>query len=241
MRQFRHLTSQCRFPWLLANVLDPTLGDDEPLGNAKKTVMLESNGIKIGVIGLGEREWLETINALPPDIVYQSASATAKKLIPGLRAQGAEMIVALTHQREPNDNKLAELTGGDCIDLVLGGHDHYYRHSLIHGTHVLRSGTDFKQLSHIEARRRNDGSGKWHFNIVRRDVVSSIEQNPGATELVEKLTTALKSKLDKPIGASAALCCMCGAEPPCRLHGRAARRALFYGAHSGVQHCEFRV
>ena len=56
--QFRHLRNQCGFPWLLANVLDPDLGEDQALGGSEKTVILEaSNGIKIGVIGLGEREW----------------------------------------------------------------------------------------------------------------------------------------------------------------------------------------
>ncbi|KAF2178226.1 5'-nucleotidase [Zopfia rhizophila CBS 207.26] len=205
VRQYRHLTSQCKFPWLLANVLDPALGENEPLGNAKKTIMLESsNGIKIGVIGLAEREWLDTINSLPPDIIYKSASATAKELIPGLREQGAEIVVAVTHQREPNDNKLAEKTPEGLIDIILGGHDHYYAHSFINGTHVLRSGTDFKQLSHIEVRRKTDGDKKWDFNIVRRDIVSSIPLDPAAADLVEKLTKALKSKLDKPIGYTAA-------------------------------------
>jgi hypothetical protein len=42
----------------LANVLDPALGDGVPIADCGKTCMLvSSNGIKIGVIGLGEREW----------------------------------------------------------------------------------------------------------------------------------------------------------------------------------------
>jgi 2',3'-cyclic-nucleotide 2'-phosphodiesterase (5'-nucleotidase family) len=86
-------------------------------------MLTASNGIKVGVIGLAEREWLDTINSLPPDIIYKSASATAKELIPGLKEQGAEIIVCVSHQREPNDNKLAEKTGGDLIDIILGGHD----------------------------------------------------------------------------------------------------------------------
>lgn len=56
--QFRHLKYQCNFPWLLANVLDPGLGDNKVLGGCEKTVLVESsNGIKVGIIGLGEREW----------------------------------------------------------------------------------------------------------------------------------------------------------------------------------------
>lgn len=204
IKQYRHLTSQCKFPWLLANVHDPALGPDTPLGNAKKTIMLESsNGIKVGVIGLAEREWLDTINSLPPDIIYKSASATAKELIPGLREQGAEIIVAVSHQREPNDNKLAEKCGGEFIDIILGGHDHYYSHSVINGTQVLRSGTDFKQLSHVEVWRKPEGKG-WDFKITRRDVVSTIPQDQDAVQMVEKLTRKLREKLDKPVGYTAA-------------------------------------
>jgi 5'-nucleotidase len=166
-------------------------------------MLTSSNGIKVGVIGLAEREWLDTINSLPPDIIYKSASETAKILVPELRAQGAEIIVAVTHQREPNDNKLAEKCGGELIDIILGGHDHYYSHSVINGTHVLRSGTDFKQLSHIEVWRKAEGKG-WDFKITRRDIVSSIPEDKDAVVTVEKLTRKLREKLDKPIGYTAA-------------------------------------
>lgn len=166
-------------------------------------MLTSSNGMKIGVIGLAEREWLDTINSLPPDIIYKSASATAKELIPGLKEQGAEIIVCVSHQREPNDNKLAEKTGGDLIDIILGGHDHYYAYSHINGTHVLRSGTDFKQLSHIEAWRKPEGKG-WDFKITRRDVVSSIPQDPAGMALVEEQTREIRKRLDKPIGYTAA-------------------------------------
>lgn len=179
MEQFAHLAAKCTFPWLCANVLDPALGDDVPLGNCKRTVMLSSsNGIKVGVIGLVEREWLETINALPPGLKYLSASATAAELVPELREQGAEIVVAVTHQRQPNDEKLARKLPEGFIDLILGGHDHTYEHCVVNGMHLLRSGTDFKQLSYIEAYRKVDGKG-WDFNITRRDVVASIAEDPG--------------------------------------------------------------
>lgn len=167
-------------------------------------MLTSSNGIKIGVIGLGEREWLDTINVLPPDLIYKSASKTAQDLIPRLRAAGADIIVAITHQREPNDNKLAESVPEGLIDIILGGHDHYYNHSFINGTHVLRSGSDFKQLSYIEGRRKKDGSAKWDLNIVRRDVTSDVPEDQASVDLIEKLTASLKAKLAKPIGYTAA-------------------------------------
>ncbi|KAI4228744.1 MAG: hypothetical protein L6R36_001436 [Xanthoria steineri] len=207
--QFRHLRSQCTFPWLLANVLDPALGDDVSLGNCEKTKILESsNGIKIGLIGLAEREWLDTINSLPPNLIYKSASETAKLLIPSLREQGADIIIALTHAREPSDVKLAEKTPPGLVDLILGGHDHFYGHQLINGAHILRSGTDFKNLSYIEAYRspvapanvEGSSPSKWKYRITRRDITRSIPSDPTTLTLVSKLTSTLKSKLEKPIG-----------------------------------------
>jgi 5'-nucleotidase len=208
VKQFRHLTAKCRFPWLLANILDPALGPDVPLGNAARTHLLTtSSGLKIGLIGLGEREWLATINSLPPNLVYLSASAVARELVPQLRAQGADLVVAITHQREPNDHKLATNLGaaGDAgIDLILGGHDHFYAHALVNGVHVLRSGSDFKQLSYIEARRSTDPSRRWDVDVWRRDAVKAVPEDAEALALMDKLTSKLKKSLEKQIGWTAA-------------------------------------
>jgi 5'-nucleotidase len=88
------------------------------------------------------------------------------------------------------------------IDIILGGHDHYYAHQVVNGCHILRSGCDFKQLSYIEARRKSaDGSTPgWHFDIVRRDILEAIPEDPPTAKLVDKLTAGLKAKLEKPIG-----------------------------------------
>ncbi|MCJ1469141.1 hypothetical protein MMC07_007774 [Pseudocyphellaria aurata] len=201
LTQFKYLRSQCNFPWLLANVLDPALGTDVALAGCQKTAILESsNGIKVGFIGLGEREWLDTINSLPQNLIYKSASETARLLVPELRAQGAEIVIALTHMREPNDLKLAEKTPLGLLDMVLGGHDHFYAHHLVNGVHVLRSGTDFKQMSYIEARRKENGQPGWDIDIIRRDVVRVVPEDKPSVKYVEELTSSLKHKLEKPIG-----------------------------------------
>jgi len=188
----------------LANVLDPALGDDIPLGNAKRSVMLtSSNGIKIGVIGLVEREWLDTINSLPPDLQYQSAPRTAIDLASRLREQGAQMIIALTHAREPNDIRLASKTPAGLIDIILGGHDHFYGLKTVNGTHILRSGTDFKQLSYIEAWQKEGNASGWDFSIIRRDITKSIPEDPATKTMVEAMTSGLTAKLEKPIGYTA--------------------------------------
>lgn len=122
--------------------------------------------------------------------------------MPGLRAQGAEIVIALTHMREPNDLKLAKNTPAGLIDIILGGHDHFYAHHFVNQVHVLRSGTDFKQLSYIEARRKENSQAGWDFDIFRHDIIRAIPEDRNTVELVENLTSTLKKKLEKPIGYS---------------------------------------
>ena len=152
---------------------------------------------------LRQKYRLDTINSLPPKLIYKSASETAQELVPELRAEGAQIIIALTHAREPSDIKLAEKTSPGLIDLILGGHDHFYSHQIINNTHVLRSGTDFKQLSYIEARRKANDQPGWDFDIIRRDITRGIPEDAAAVQLVDKLTSSLRHKLEKPIGYTA--------------------------------------
>ena len=105
--------------------------------------------------------------------------------------------------REPNDLKLAEKIPFGFIDIILGGHDHFYAHHIVNNVHVLRSGTDFKQLSYIEARRKSSNNPGWDFEIIRRDITRSIAEDPATIELVDKLTSSLKHKLEKPVGYTA--------------------------------------
>lgn len=200
VEQFMYLANQCEFPWLCANVVDPAVGG--PIGKLKGTHLLESNGVKIGVIGLVEREWLDTINTLPPNLQYTDAVETAKELVPRLRADGAEIIVVVSHQREPNDMRLAQETPEGLIDIILGGHDHHYAHQIINNCHVIRSGCDFKQLSYIEVRKKTkDGSiPGWHFDIIRRDITKEIPEDPETVQIVDKISSRLRARLEQPIG-----------------------------------------
>lgn len=166
--------------------------------------MLTSNDIKVGVIGIVEKEWLDTLNQLPPNLHFLPAADVVQEHAKALRAQGAQMIIVLSHQREPNDIKLAQAVPAGTIDLMLGGHDHFYAHSIINGCHLLRSGTDFKQLSYLEAWHSKEKPGTWDYRITRRDVTSAIQEDPHTTSLVNDMTASLRSKLDKPIGYTAA-------------------------------------
>lgn len=72
----------------------------------------------------------------------------AKEEARRLKQEGADLVIALTHQREVNDREL--LRNVPEIDLALGGHDHYPINSEEAGTTLVKSGADCRSTSFIE-------------------------------------------------------------------------------------------
>lgn len=73
-----------------------------------------------------------------------SVSDVAKRL---RESEKVDVVVALTHMRQPNDIKLAESVSG--IDLILGGHDHFYAVTRHGDCTLVKSGTDFREFSFV--------------------------------------------------------------------------------------------
>ena len=78
------LIKETNFPWLISNVVD--IIDKKPLANAKTKHILEINNFKIGLVGLVEQEWIETLSALKnDDIIYECFVTAGKRLAHELR------------------------------------------------------------------------------------------------------------------------------------------------------------
>ena len=200
--QFEKLQPKCEFPWVLSNVLDPSEGKDVPLGHCHKTYIWEaSNGIKIGFMGLAEREWAEKGNSLPQNLEYTEMIDAAEKFGPELRKQGADIVIAMTHARQPRDFAFGEGLSEGCVDIILAGHDHWWEHKIFdNGTHLLRSGSDFKMLSYVKAWKNKDCKGRWDFEIIRRYVVRSIEEHQPTLKMAEETMEKVRNKMERPIG-----------------------------------------
>ncbi|KAL4419585.1 hypothetical protein ABPG77_004834 [Micractinium sp. CCAP 211/92] len=155
---FTKLSAECHFPWLMANVLEVESG--LPLGGASPTAIIQWQGVRVGLIGLVEEEWLTTLASVDPDEVrYTDFVPEGRRLAAELRAKGADLVIALTHMRLPNDLRLAE--SAPEIDLVLGGHDHDYFLMAGKGTGVpvVKSGTDFQHLTEVHIELLPAGAG----------------------------------------------------------------------------------
>lgn len=90
--------------------------------------------------------------------------------------------------RTPNDIKLAE--NCDEIDLILGGHDHVYEINEVNNKFIVKSGTDFRQMSKIVVNFEKTGvNGKPIVTIEEINVTSAFEEDQKLKEKLDKYTS----------------------------------------------------
>ncbi|XP_050300775.1 trifunctional nucleotide phosphoesterase protein YfkN isoform X2 [Anthonomus grandis grandis] len=190
--------SQTDFPWLMSNVVDNETG--RPLGEGRITHVVHWSGKRIGLVGLVEKEWLDTLATInPEEVTFLDFVEAGQKLAAQLKQEGCDYVIALTHMRTPNDIKLAE----NCeeIDLILGGHDHVYEVKQVNNKYVIKSGTDFRQLSKICVNFEHVKSGgRPEVTIEEVNVTSQYAEDPKLKEKLEKYTSVVQSKMDDVLG-----------------------------------------
>lgn len=185
------------FPWLMSNVIDNETG--RPLGEGHITHVVHWAGRQIGLIGLVEKEWLDTLSTInPEEVTFLDFCEAGQKLANQLRQDGCDYVIALTHMRTPNDIKLAENCDG--IDLILGGHDHVFEINKINGINIVKSGTDFRQFSKITVNFEKTVNSTPEVIIEEIDVTSSYQEDPKLKEILLKYTSIIEEKMDEVLG-----------------------------------------
>ena len=196
--QLKKLMAGCNFPWLLSNVFTKT-DSEKPLAGGLVKRLVCWQGRLVGLVGLVEKEWLATLSCVnPDDVVYCDFVSEGRKLAKSLKDAGAEIVIALTHMRLPNDVILAEKVKG--IDIILGGHDHHYeiRKTDPHGTIIFKSGTDFRQLTDATLAFKKDGT--IDVTTQRYDITTQVEPDKKTAEIVDSYFKVMEKKMKKIIG-----------------------------------------
>lgn len=118
-------------PVLAANVYDKTT--KQPVSYTKPYVMLEKDGVKIGVIGVVDNKEFPTsiMPSLISNVDFMEPAPIVNQLATELRGKGAQIIVVLAHIGASVDSKgvvtgnlvdLAQQAKG--VDAIFGGHTH---------------------------------------------------------------------------------------------------------------------
>ena len=190
------------FPWLGTNVLDRD--DGRVADGLVASRIIERGGFRIGFFGLVTPE-TDILSAPGEDIAFAPILETARNAVATLEAEGAEVIVALTHLDLIDEWELADNVRG--IHLILGGHDHLpiaFRRS---GTAILQAGHDAHYLGivdlHLEWTERR---GKKRLSVLpewRLVTTAGVAPDPDVQPLVDRQNAMLDEELNVVIGTTA--------------------------------------
>jgi len=202
---------KCKFPWIISNV--KIRSNLQTVASGKEYHIVNRKGLKIGIIGLAEREWVyETPSLELDEIIYEDFVKCARRLTTQLKeTDKCDLVIALTHLRNPNDIKLGkEYTG---LDLILGGHDHVNLIEKSNGTYIIKSGSDFAEFNKIsltlldEHQIPNLPQGvkdeiykdKYLVDIKTIDVTTQYEPNPELKKHVDDHLGNFEEKMKIPV------------------------------------------
>ncbi len=144
LETLQYRLGESRFPWLAANVRGR---DGALLPHSREWMIRQMGEVTIAFIGLLTPSTTE-LATVGDQLTVQDPVAVARQLVPVLRAQGVDLIVALTHLAQAEDAELARQVPG--IDLILGGHDHDSMLQMVGTVPIVKAASDGGQLAVVE-------------------------------------------------------------------------------------------
>jgi 5'-nucleotidase / UDP-sugar diphosphatase len=189
------LVHSSRVPVVNANLRNPEGGPVFP--GVKTSLVIEANGLRVGVIGaiteeLPELTSADTLSHLRLRPVADAVRAEVERIDPL-----TDLIVLVCHCGIESDRALAARVSG--IDLIVGGHTHTPMHApeKVGETWIVQAGSNNRSVGRVDLVAENDG--------IRTLSGSLVDLTPGtgpagASDAVKKKVTEYKAEIDARYG-----------------------------------------
>ncbi|MGI3169262.1 thiosulfohydrolase SoxB [Pseudooceanicola sp. C21-150M6] len=173
---------------------------DEPSELFKPYEFYESGGVKIAVIGqafpympIANPRWMF------PEYSFGIRDEHMQEMVDEVRAEGAELVVCLSHNGFDVDKKMAErLTG---IDVILSGHTHdaLPEPVLVGETIIVASGSNGKFVSRVDLDVRDGRMMGFRHKLIPifSDVITP---DPEMAALIDEQRAPYQAQLEEVIG-----------------------------------------
>ena len=185
---------ESKFSWIAANVIDTRTG--QPFGDAKRYVVREFGGVKVGLFGLVLPE--TKITSKPgANVEFRNACDTAKEVVSELHGQGVKVVIALTHLSMREDKEVARCSG---VNVIIGGHEHTLLESHAGSAPIFKMTSDARELGQIDLNILPSGElDSIDWKVI--PVESTTQEAPEFAAIYKKYS-ALLAELAKPVGST---------------------------------------
>ncbi|HMM21866.1 MAG TPA: 5'-nucleotidase C-terminal domain-containing protein [Selenomonadales bacterium] len=153
--QLKARIGESKFPYLAANIIDNNTG--KPVDFVQPTVMIEKNGVKIGIIGIVTPETAYTTSPQAVSgFTFGDPATVVNALAPALRQQGAQVIVVLAHLASDMD-KSGEVTGDAAdlaraasgVDVIISAHSHKKVAGIVNGVAIVQGSYNGRNVGKV--------------------------------------------------------------------------------------------
>ncbi len=187
---------ESRFAWLATNVIDKKSG--KPFADTPPFIIREIGGVKLGFFGLLTPD-TKDFSSVGPDVAFLDPCETARKIVPEMKAKGAQIIIAMTHLAMREDKQVARCAS---IDVIVGGHEHDMLESLAGRTPIFKWGADARDLGRIDLNIKLPSGELESIDWTAIPVTSDVKDEPVSAALIADYEKKVSADVDKPIGST---------------------------------------
>ncbi len=218
------LVKQARFEVLAANIVRRE--DGRPVAYSKPTATIEIGGVTVGIVGLATTHTpTSTLPANVAHLKFTDEVAAARRHATRLRAEGADVVVALTHcgllpsrARERVAAKDVTLTPRDLryrgdltiargapVDVVMGGHTHTGLDGAWRdpesGVYVIQSYENLVAVNRVELVVDTDAGKLVQATASLRYLwIDELGEDPTVASVIDAHTEAVEGRLEEVVG-----------------------------------------
>ncbi|WP_255151922.1 bifunctional metallophosphatase/5'-nucleotidase [Halorarius halobius] len=174
------------FPWLATNVVRNDTG--EPFQGAEDHVVVERDGVRIGVIGLVDRGATygkTNIDFAGNGVTVRNVSEAGPEAAARLRAEeNVDVVVALAHTGIGDAERVARADDGNIDVILVGDDEQYYPPAETSGTIISEAEARAEWLGELNLTvdTAEDDVTAWNGRLI--NVTESAERNETASRII---------------------------------------------------------
>ena len=173
--------AESSFKWISSNCAK---ADGTPFAKVLPWDTVRVSGHKVGLFGLTlQGGYRKAYLCTAPD-------SAAHRAIDTLVAQGADLVVGLTHQTIEADRDL--LARESRLDLILGGHEHEAHDSVVSGRHVLKADANSRSAQFVTLW---GGKGEWRQAVGLVKIDNRLPDDTAVAAVTARWEDSLRARL----------------------------------------------